>query len=112
MFFPECASCQLIDRNVNHNCNENLEVELIELYTYRDEIKSEWIDNHRHLNVAFFVLAFDFAADAIYEEWRIDSAYQSGCSVFTLGMNVDQLKELSSGGNVEIGTQLLDWDYN
>ena len=44
----------------------------------------------------------------------VGSAYQeqSGCSVFTLGMNVDYLKELFSGDEVEIRTQLLDWDYN
>jgi acyl-CoA thioester hydrolase len=85
-----------------------------ELFTYRVRIKPEWIDHNGHLNVAYFVLAFDFATDAIYEEWGIGSAYQeqSGCSVFTLGMNVDYLKELFSGDEIEIRTQLLDWDYN
>lgn len=44
----------------------------------------------------------------------IGRAYQeqSGCSVFSLGMNADYLKELFSGDEIEIRTQLLDWDYN
>jgi len=83
-----------------------------ELFTYRIKIKPEWIDHNGHLNVAYFVLAFDFATDAIYEKWGIGSDYQeqSGCSVFTLGMNVDYLQELFSGDEIEIRTQLLDWD--
>lgn len=77
------------------------------------EIKPEWIDHNGHLNVAYFVLAFDFATDAVYEKWGIGAEYakQNGCSVFTLGMNVDYLKELFSHDKVEIKTQLLDWDY-
>jgi acyl-CoA thioester hydrolase len=76
-------------------------------------IKPEWIDHNGHLNVAYFVLAFDFATDAVYEEWKIGFTYQeqSGCSVFTLGMNVDYHKELFVDEEVEIRTQLLDWDH-
>ena len=76
------------------------------------KIKPEWIDHNGHLNVAYFVLAFDFATDAVYEEWAIGFTYQeqSGCSVFTLGMNVDYHKELFADDQVEIRTQLLDWD--
>ena len=76
-------------------------------------IKPEWIDHNDHLNVAYFVLAFDFATDAVYEEWTIGFKYQeqSGCSVFTLGMNVDYHKELFADDEVEVRTQLLDWDH-
>ena len=77
------------------------------------KIKPEWIDHNEHLNVAYFVLAFDYATDAVYEKWGIGLEYQkhSGCSVFTLGMNVDYLKELFADDEVEIRTQLLDWDH-
>lgn len=75
-------------------------------------IKPEWIDHNDHLNVAFFVLAFDYATDAVYEEWGIGLQYQeqSGYSVFTLGMNVDYHRELFVDDRVEIKTQLLAWD--
>lgn len=76
-------------------------------------IKPEWIDHNGHLNVAYFVLAFDFATDAVYEEWSIGFTYQehTGCSLFTLGMDVDYHKELFADEQVEVKTQLLDWDH-
>lgn len=75
-------------------------------------IRPEWIDHNGHLNVAYFVLAFDMATDAVYEEWGIGLAYQeqSGCSVYTLGMNVDYLKELFADEEVRVKTQLLGLD--
>lgn len=84
-----------------------------DLFTYRVKVKPEWIDHNGHLNVAYFVLAFDYTTDAYYETLLIGNAYpeESGCSVFTLGMDVDYLSELFAGDEVEITTQLLDWDY-
>ena len=83
------------------------------LFTYRVKIKPEWIDHNGHLNVAYFVLAFDYATDAYYETLLIGDGYpgESGCSVFTLGMDVDYLSEIFAGDEVEITTQLLDWDH-
>ncbi len=70
-----------------------------------------WIDHNGHMNVAYYVLAFDQATDAVYETWDIGLAYPGrGYSVFTLGMNVDYLQELFAGDQVRITTQLLDWD--
>ncbi len=72
----------------------------------------DWIDHNGHMNVAYYVVAFDEATDAIYEEWGIGLAYpeSSGCSVFTLGMNVDYLGELFEGDPIRIITDLVDWD--
>jgi len=76
-------------------------------------IKPEWIDHNGHLNVAYFVLAFDIATDGVYEDWGIGLEYQqqSGCSVYTLGMNVDYLKELFVDEEVRVTTQLLGLDH-
>lgn len=59
------------------------------------------------------MLAFDYATDAVYETWGIGDAYpaSSGCSVFTIGMDVDYLAELFAGDPILITTQLLDWDH-
>ncbi len=79
---------------------------------YRTTIRPEWIDHNGHMNVAFFVLAFDEATDSIYEEWGLGLEYpdHSGCSVFTLGMNVDYLGELFEGDSIRIATTLVDHD--
>ena len=75
-------------------------------------VKPEWIDHNGHMNVAFFVLAFDEATDAAYEHWGIGMDYPeaSGCSVFTLGINVDYLGELFEGDAIVIETELVDYD--
>ena len=75
-------------------------------------VKPEWIDHNGHMNVAYFVLAFDEATDAAYETWGIGIEYPetSGCSVFTLGMNVDYLGELFEGDAIRIETTLVDQD--
>ena len=93
------------------SCSKRRSMEILQSNSIK--IKPEWIDHNDHLNVAYFVLAFDFATDAVYEEWGVGSTYheQTGYSVFTLGMNVDYLKELFLHDEVEIRTQLLDWDY-
>jgi acyl-CoA thioester hydrolase len=74
--------------------------------------KPEWIDHNGHVNVGYFVIAFDEATDAVYEQWGLGLDYPdvSGCSVFTLGMNVDYLGELFEGEPIRITTQLVDCD--
>ncbi|MCP5098064.1 MAG: thioesterase [Chloroflexi bacterium] len=76
-------------------------------------VEPAWIDHNGHMNVAYYVLAFDFATDAVYETWGVGEAYpqSSGCSVFTLGMDVDYLAELFVDDPITITTQLLDWDH-
>ncbi|MCY4157046.1 MAG: thioesterase family protein [Gammaproteobacteria bacterium] len=79
---------------------------------YETRVKREWIDHNGHMNVAFFVLAFDEATDAAYERWGIGMDYPdaSGCSVFTLGINVDYLGELFEGDAIRVETTLVDYD--
>ena len=79
---------------------------------YETRVKPEWIDHNGHMNVAYFVLAFDEATDAAYERWGIGMDYPrtSGCSVFTLGINVDYLGELFEGDAIRVETTLVDYD--
>ena len=64
------------------------------------------------MNVGYFVVAFDQATDAVYEDWGIGESYpdESGCSVFTLGINVDYQAELFEDDSITIETLLLDYD--
>lgn len=76
-------------------------------------VQPDWIDYNGHMNVAYYVLAFDLATDAVYERWGIGATQiaDTGCSVFTLGMNVDYVAELFKDDPILVTTQLLDWDY-
>lgn len=73
----------------------------------------EWIDHNGHMNVAFYVLAFDIATDTVYEDWALGLDYpeREDCSIFTIGMNVDYVSELFEGDPIRITTQLVDWDH-
>ncbi|MDH5619228.1 MAG: thioesterase family protein [Gammaproteobacteria bacterium] len=81
-------------------------------FEYTSSVRPEWIDHNGHMNVAYYVVAFDEATDAAYERWGIGLDYpgSSGCSVFTLGMNVDYRCELFSNDTVRIATDLVDCD--
>jgi acyl-CoA thioester hydrolase len=77
---------------------------------YLTKVQPEWIDHNGHMNVAYFVVAFDEATDAIYERWGLGLEYptSSGCSVFTLGMNVDYRAELFLDDPLTVITHLVD----
>lgn len=80
---------------------------------YHTSVDPAWIDHNGHMNVAYYVLAFDQATDAAYENWGIGIDYPgtSGCSVFTLGMNVDYVNELFADDRIRITTTLVDFDH-
>ncbi len=84
----------------------------IDLYSTELTVKPEWIDHNGHLNLGYFIIAFDEATDAVYEQWGLGLDYpnNSGCSVFTLGMNADYLGELFEAEPIRITTQLVDCD--
>ncbi len=78
----------------------------------QSRVLPQWIDENGHMNVAYFVLAFDQATDAVYDSWGLGHDYPSvsGCSVFTLGMNVDYRSELFCDDPIRIDTELVDAD--
>ena len=77
----------------------------------RLEIQPEWTDQNGHMNVAYYVLAFDRATDAFYDRLGIGwSTLEHGRSLFTLAMNVDYLNEVFAREAVRITSRLLDCD--
>ena len=77
------------------------------------EIQSAWTDLNGHMNVAYYVLAFDKATDTFYDALGIGWDYleRAKMSLFTLGMNVDYLREVFAGSRVRIESRLLDHDH-
>ena len=74
-------------------------------------IRPEWTDANGHMNVAYYVLAFDRATDAFYDRLGIGwGILEQGRSLFTLAMNVDYLREAFAGDSVRIASRLLDCD--
>ena len=75
-------------------------------------VAPEWVDYNGHMNLAFYVLAFDKATDNFYDQLGIGLDYRAeqDSSMFTLGINVDYLREVFQGDELLITTQLLEVD--
>ncbi|MEQ1888941.1 MAG: thioesterase family protein [Alphaproteobacteria bacterium] len=72
----------------------------------------EWIDYNGHMNVAFYVLAFDKALDGVFDLLDIGAGYvaRTGDSAFVLQNHVAYLNELKLDDPIRVTFQLLDWD--
>jgi len=82
----------------------------LELHT--ETVLPEWIDYNGHMNVAFYVLAFDHATDKLYDHLGVGEAYlaAANCSVFICEAHVTYDRELHDGDPLRFTTQLLGYD--
>ena len=79
---------------------------------HRETVRPECIDYNGHMNVAYYVLVFDHATDALFEHLGLGDAYRarSGCSIFALELHVLYLAELKQGAKLRVTTQVLGLD--
>lgn len=82
------------------------------LQLYRDRVRPEWIDYNGHMNVAFYVLAFDYATDAFFDHLGIGRDYKEAAnsSTFAVEMNVSYVREVHEGDPLAFRTWLLGHD--
>lgn len=75
-------------------------------------VLDDWIDYNGHMNVAWYVAAFDQGVDALFDALGIGEDYVSerGLSCFTGEIRVKYLNELKRGEAFSTSIQLLDWD--
>ena len=71
-----------------------------------------WIDYNGHMNVGYYVVAFDHGTDALIDRLGMDAAYRArtGCTVFVLETHVCYLGELKLGDRMGVDVQLVDHD--
>ena len=83
---------------------------LLQLYT--DVVRPEWIDYNGHMNVAYYVLAFDYATDAFFDHIGLDNAYKTATdsTTFVVDMNVSYLGEVLEGDPLRFVTRIIDFD--
>jgi acyl-CoA thioester hydrolase len=79
---------------------------------HRGQVLPEWIDYNGHMNVAFYVLAFDRATDDFFDHLGLTREYRdsTGCTTFALESHISYLRELKLDEPYEIHTQLIDHD--
>ncbi|MCH7943653.1 MAG: thioesterase family protein [Proteobacteria bacterium] len=82
------------------------------LALYETTVKPEWLDVNDHMNVAYYVLAFDQATDALFSFVGVGEAYieARACTMFALECHVTYDAELRGGDPIRISTQLLGFD--
>lgn len=74
-------------------------------------VQPEWIDFNGHLNMAYYNVLFDRAADELFEQIGFGPAYQkSGCTTYTAEFHVCYLRELHVNDRVTVTLQLVDCD--
>ncbi len=79
---------------------------------HRESIQAQWIDYNGHMNVAYYVLVFDHATDALLDYLGMDAAFRrrTGLTTYVLEAHVTYERELKVNDRVRVTTQLLDRD--
>ena len=82
------------------------------LALYRTEVRSEWVDYNGHMNVAYYVLAFDLATDALFDFVGVGEDYgkRTDHALFAVEAHLTYQRELRAGDALRVTTQLLGFD--
>ncbi len=72
----------------------------------------EWLDYNDHMNVAYYIAAFDLGIDALKAVYGIDSAYieSKKRSTVALEAHITYQNEASVGERLRIETRVFDFD--
>ena len=78
----------------------------------RGEVLPEWIDVNGHMNVAYYVLAFDLGVDALWRRFGITDAHirDTNSSTFAVESHVNYLRELKDAEPYVVTAQILAFD--
>ena len=79
---------------------------------YQGEVLPEWIDANGHMNLAYYVVLFDYATDALFEAIGIGREYKDVTNHGTFVAETHNLyeRELLVGERVRVATQILGAD--
>ncbi len=79
---------------------------------HRATVLPEWIDYNGHMNVAYYLLAFDHATDDFLDWLGLDAAHRAaaGGTTFAGDIHLTYQREVREGDPLRITTQLLGYD--
>ncbi len=79
---------------------------------HREVVRPEWIDDNGHLNMGYYVVAFDRATDTWLDHIGLPASEKTrtGATTFTLESHVNYLRELREGAPLRFTTRLLAFD--
>jgi acyl-CoA thioester hydrolase len=79
---------------------------------YEGEVQPEWIDANGHMNLAYYVVLFDYATDAIFEAIGMGWSYRHATGFGTFAVETHNLyeRELMLGERVRVRSIVLGVD--
>ncbi len=79
---------------------------------HRSAVQPEWIDYNGHMNVAYYLLAFDEALDALFDRIGLTRPYrrQHAVSTFALEVHLCYIREVNLEDPLRFEVQMLDLD--
>jgi acyl-CoA thioester hydrolase len=82
------------------------------LALYHATVAPDWIDYNGHMNVAYYVLAFDRATDRLFDQLGLGAAYrrETNHSIFALEAHVTYERELREDDAFAIESRIIDAD--
>ena len=82
------------------------------LVVHRSAVLPEWIDYNGHLNVAYYLLAFDQALDVLLDRIGLTQPYrrQHAVSTFALEVHLCYIREVNLEDPLRFEVQMLDLD--
>ena len=84
------------------------------LFSSHCVVQPQWIDYNGHMNMGYYLVAFDEAATDGYLDYLGIGPEQKtalNCSTFTLASNIDYLKEVFANDPLRFTTRLVDYDH-
>lgn len=86
--------------------------ELLGREVYRGTVLRDWIDVNDHMNVAYYVLAFDHGVDALWGRFGITSDYvnERRRSTFAVESHITYRRELREGDGYLVTSEVLAYD--
>ncbi|MBT6118031.1 MAG: thioesterase-like protein [Rhodospirillaceae bacterium] len=75
-------------------------------------VRSEWIDYSGHMNIGYYLLAFELRATAFFEPLDLSRAYRERTdnALFSLETHIAFLREVREGATLRFDGQLLGHD--
>lgn len=77
-----------------------------------ETVRRAWIDANGHMNVAYYVLVFDHATDALLDVLDVGQAYRvdAGQAFFVAEAHVTYEREVAAGEDLQVFSQILGFD--
>ncbi len=75
-------------------------------------VENQWTDYNGHLNMAYYAVLFDRAAEEMFQTFGLGPDYvkATNCTFFTLETHTSYANELLAGDQVRVETQIIAAD--